>query len=60
MKYTTSWRKRYQDWGVRACAVAMVGLVTLTAAGAPLEGVPGWIVCPAKVIGGGRKRGRVE
>ncbi len=60
MKYTTSWRKRYQDWGVRACAVAMVGLVILTAAGAPLESVPGWIVCPAKVIGGGRKRGRVE
>ena len=58
MKYTTKWQKRYWDWGAAACAVAMAGLVVLTAMGAPMESMGGWIACPPWVIGEGRKGGR--
>ena len=60
MKYTTKWQKRYQAWGTVACAVAMVGLVALAAAGVPLESQLGWVICPAWMIGerGKRERGR--
>lgn len=60
MKYTTEWQKRYQDWGVGACVVAMVGLVLLTATGAPLESLSGWTVCPAWMICGERKQERMQ
>jgi len=58
MKYTTKWEKGYWEWGAGACAVAMAGLVVLTAMGTPMESMAGWIACPAWVIGEGRKGGR--
>lgn len=60
MKYTTEWQKRYQEWGAGACAVAMVWVVALAVAGAPLESVLGWMACPPWVIGGERKREWVQ
>lgn len=58
MQCTTNWQGCYRQWSVRACTIAVLGVVILAVTGARLESIEGWIACPAQIIGTSQRGGR--
>ena len=63
MECTIGLTNRQRRWGATAHTIAVLGLVVLTATGATLESVRGWVDCPPPVTiwereRGARQRGR--
>ena len=50
MQCTTKRGNGYWCWGIVAHSVAVLGLVVLLVTGVQVEGVGGWVACPARLV----------